>query len=114
MNAQLSTEQLIPRRTAVVVDSLTHCPWCSNVWSGSGDLVDPKPDQWAALPAVPCRLCARLEAMFRRVPKPLMPMTREELANAGIVRKGKKIISVRRTLESVSAGRSCLPVGDRD
>jgi hypothetical protein len=92
---------------------MTHCPWCGCVWTGAGELVDPRPENWARLPLQVDSFCQRLEAVSRHVPQRLMPMTREEMANAGIVRKGRKLISVRRTLDAVTEGRSCLPAGDR-
>jgi hypothetical protein len=118
VNAHLSTEQL-PQvgggtATTATTTPMTRCPWCALVWKVDGTLVDPKPAFWAALPSVPCSLCARLERICTKEPVAFMPMTREELANAGVVRKGRKFISVRQTLDAVSEGRSCLPASDRD
>ncbi len=101
MNGQLTTDQL--RQVGGGSATMSHCPWCGNVWTSSGEMVDPKPEHWASLPEVVDSICQRLEAVCRKE-----PVTREDMANAGVVRQE------RRGRKTIAAGRSCLPVSDRD
>lgn len=123
MNAQLSTEQLFRGRPGVIVaraEAASHCKWCGNAFTAAGEIIDHTPADLASLPKVPCRLCERLENIFKDVPKEQVPMTRVQKFEAGVIEVGKpdskkhEVIAVARRLQAVEMGRSCLPEGDRD
>lgn len=106
-----------------IAPGMTRCEWCSFVYDRNGKPVNPRPSNWSAIPHQTCPCCLPVERMAKlqqERARSTVPMTRVEKFEAGVIEKGKpmgkrhKIISVKRTLEAVDAGRSCLPVGDRD
>ena len=85
---------------------MTRCQWCAGVFNADGSIVDPKPEHWGSLPSVACELCARLEKICTKEP--------EAAARVRVPPLPRVLKVNQRRLAAVSAGRSCLPAGDRD
>lgn len=103
--SQLSTHQ-----PASINPGMTRCEWCACVYDASGNMVDPRPSDWGAIPHKVCSLCSVVERMQIRQSEAAKRLA----SNPKVKPSARGAVAGQRRLESVSAGRSCLPASDRD